>query len=308
MNKRLNHWLLVLIALFGLPFYWLLVDNHAGNLPAKPIAIDEIRKLAGSVKGPSPDKIEVELVAFKRLPGDFVTAGIGLKRRLIGVMAYRLTVAGGKPIIIDSGMPRSLADCMGMESYYAAAQTRVDKALAEAGLILLTHEHADHMGGLAALASLPHGDAILANARFNAAQMRASPDRCRSGWPPQARLSPSLPSDRPAAVAPGVVVIPAPGHTPGTQMIYLRQANGREYLFAGDISTLAANWQEQRGASRAAAQYLVPEDRAQAMAWLRTIRNVKAQDPGLVVVAGHDFEWLIDKKTMTGITQGFASR
>jgi glyoxylase-like metal-dependent hydrolase (beta-lactamase superfamily II) len=36
-------------------------------------------------------------------------------------------------------------------------------------------------------------------------------------------------------VAPGIVFIKAPGHTPGHQMIYVKLQNGIEYLFSGDI-------------------------------------------------------------------------
>jgi len=36
-------------------------------------------------------------------------------------------------------------------------------------------------------------------------------------------------------LAPGVVLIKSPGHTPGSQMIYVVLADGAEYLFIGDV-------------------------------------------------------------------------
>ncbi len=52
------------------------------------------------------------------------------------------------------------------------------------------------------------------------------------------------------AVAPGVVVIPMPGHTPGSQVVYVRRADGVELLFLGDIVWNARNLRERRGKSR----------------------------------------------------------
>jgi glyoxylase-like metal-dependent hydrolase (beta-lactamase superfamily II) len=37
------------------------------------------------------------------------------------------------------------------------------------------------------------------------------------------------------------VLIKAPGHTPGHQMVYVRLDSGREYLFIGDIAWTLAN-------------------------------------------------------------------
>ena len=36
-------------------------------------------------------------------------------------------------------------------------------------------------------------------------------------------------------VAPEIVLIKAPGHTPGHQMVYVRLASKRDYLFIGDV-------------------------------------------------------------------------
>ena len=37
-------------------------------------------------------------------------------------------------------------------------------------------------------------------------------------------------------VAPGVVLIKAPGHTPDEIMVYTQLDNGKEYIFTGDVS------------------------------------------------------------------------
>ncbi|HVR91638.1 MAG TPA: MBL fold metallo-hydrolase [Novosphingobium sp.] len=303
MTRRLNFWLVVLLVVVGLPYYWLLIDNRSGDAAVKPVSIAQLRQLAASMPGTAPSGIEIELVAFRRLPGTLFVAGGGFKRNLLGVMAFRLPVAGGRPIVVDSGMTKAAANQMGMEKYDFGAQVRVDNALREAGLILLTHEHMDHEGGLVAL-----GDpGVFAHARLNAAQLPGAELARQMPWPKGLVLSPTLTGTTPQAVAPGVVVIPAPSHTPGSQMIFVRLADGREYLFAGDIATMARSWEQLRARSRLIGSYVAAEDRGEVYAWLRTIRALKAAAPQLVVVPGHDYEWIAFHEQHRGMKDRFSS-
>jgi glyoxylase-like metal-dependent hydrolase (beta-lactamase superfamily II) len=299
--RKFNRFLLALLLLIGLPFYWLLVDNRPGDVPAKPVTIEQLRALAASLPGAAPSRVEVELVAYRRLPGTLFVAGSGFKRRAIGVMAFRLPVAGAAPIVIDSGLTGKAADEMGFERYLPAAQLRVQAALRKAGLVLFTHEHIDHQGGLVALAD----PAAFARTAFNAGQVAPAKWTDQLPWPAGARPKPRITGSVPVAVAPGVVAIPAPSHTPGSQMIYVRLASGREVLFAGDIATLAENWEQLRARSRLVGDWIAPENRSEVYAWLRTIRMLKAQAPKLEVVPGHDYEWIKYDKSLRGFTEKF---
>lgn len=305
MTRRLNRWLLILIVLLGLPYYWLLIDNHAGDLPAKAVTIAQLRALAASIPGAAPTAVENELVAFRRLSGTLFVSGSGMKRKLVGVMAFRLPVPGKGAIVIDSGMNPAISACSNEELYDAEAQARVDQALSSASLILLTHEHPDHAGGLIALLSRPGGDAVAAKLRVNPAQLTPPANDCPAPWPAIPHIKPTLLDQSPLAVAPGVVVIPAPSHTQGSQLIFVRLADGREYLFAGDISSFALNWQLQRLRSRLMSQYMKQEDRGEVLAWLRTIAALKQQAPKMVVIPGHDFEWIHATKDHHGVVREF---
>ena len=142
---------------------------------------------------------------------------------------------------------------------------------------------------------------------LNLAQLPTSPSARLLPWANAANVQPRILGSAPVAVAPGVVVIPAPSsHTPGSQLIYVRLANGRELLFAGDNSSFAQNWQELRGRSRLVETWFAPENRAEVFAWLKTIRALKAQAPSLVVVPGHDWEWLENPENLTGVRIGFS--
>jgi glyoxylase-like metal-dependent hydrolase (beta-lactamase superfamily II) len=144
-------------------------------------------------------------------------------------------------------------------------------------------------------------------ARLNAQQLPSAPLASELPWRERDGLSARIAPGAAQAVAPGVVVIPAPSHTPGSQMIFVRLANGREYLFTGDIATLDSSWRELRARSRLVGDVLAPEQRGEVFAWLRTIRALKAQAPGMVVVPGHDIEAISDPLAMTGITRGFVA-
>jgi glyoxylase-like metal-dependent hydrolase (beta-lactamase superfamily II) len=283
------------------PFYWLLVDNRPGDAQPKPVSIELLRQLAASKPGTAPGAVEVELVAYRRLPGNLFAAGTGFKRRLIGVMAWHLPVAGAAPIVIDSAMSGPAATEMGMEEFDPKAWSRVERALGAASQIVITHEHADHLGGVVSLGKAD----LLAKVRFNGDQLPGNRWTDLLTWPKGPLPQPSVTGTQPIAIAPGVVVIPASSHTAGSQMVFVRLSDGREYLFTGDIATLSQSWTDQRARSRLVGDYLAPENRTEVFAWLRTVKALKAAAPGLVVLPGHDFEWVMDPLNKTGVRHGF---
>lgn len=301
MTRRLNRILLALLLVIGLPVYWLFFDTSPWEVQPQPLSIAQLRQLAGTIPGQKPVKIEMEMSAWARVPGDVLAAGYGLKRRLVGVMAFFLEVPGKGPVVIDTGTTEALAKAIRYDKFDAPGQQRIDARLAKASLILLTHEHGDHIGGIAALATRPNGLEILSHARLNAWQVPAADSTGLLPWTGKVRISPSLSGSVPVAVAPGVVVIPAPSHTPGSQMVFVQLASGAEYLFTGDIATFATSWQDLRPRSRLVTDFIAKEDRRATMAWLKAIAALKAADPRLVVVPGHDYDWLVDRRTQSGI-------
>jgi glyoxylase-like metal-dependent hydrolase (beta-lactamase superfamily II) len=177
-----------------------------------------------------------------------------------------------------------------MARFNPASQNRIDAHMRQAGLILLTSPSSEHAGGLAALA--PRAN-ILPRARLSAAQARALGHGSGTA------------GGAPRAVAPGIVVIPASAPSPGSQLVYVRLENGREYLFAGDIAPFAQSWKEQRGRSRYHTDIARPEDRAASFAWLRTIASLKGEAPRLRIVPGHDYLSITEPRNGFGLTRHF---
>jgi glyoxylase-like metal-dependent hydrolase (beta-lactamase superfamily II) len=160
-----------------------------------------------------------------------------------------------------------------------------------ARIIVLTHEHYDHAAGV-----FQSADSLLL-----ARKTLLTPEQLQtfSTAPndPQIRID-SMRAARYNAysygtisrIAPGVALIKAPGHTPGSQMVYVRLASGAEVILAGDVAWMMAGVREQRqkplAVSRNAAMLGVAENRNQIAAQLRWLQQ--ASNEGVHVVIAHD--------------------
>ena len=89
-------------------------------------------------------------------------------------------------------------------------------------------------------------------------------------------------------IAPGVVLVKAPSHTPGSQLVFVQFADGSEYLFMGDISSLDRNWRETRARSRLVGDLIVDEDRAAVFSWLKAFKALSEANPDVTMVPSHD--------------------
>ena len=303
--RRRYQLLIALLLLIGIPFYWLLVDNRPGNANQSVIDIAQARRLAASIPGPPPQIVSVQQVGWRRVPGAVFVAGGGLKRNLISIYALELNGPWGG-IVIDSGMGPAEAAQMGLERYSPKDQAKVDAALRAARLIVFTHEHSDHIAGLL---RLPDFAAVAQKALIPPEQAPDGPKASELPWPADARTAiPPFAYTGMKAIAPGVVLIRTPGHTPGSQMIFARLANGREYLFTGDTATMARSWEQTRARSRLVGDLIVGEDRNAVFGWLKAIRAAHRANPKLVVVPGHDYETLLYSKHHYDIRKGFVPR
>lgn len=300
--RKLAAWTLGLAAVLGGMYWWYAVDSRMPADADFPLDIAELRRLAESLPGERPGEVRYEKVTAFDFPGALIMAGEGWGGQLMPVYAYQL-VYPDRTAMIDSAMTRDLAVPEFMIPFFdEAAQKRVEAALEKASFILITHEHSDHSGGVLQHPRLP---ALLPALRLTQVQMDhrdymkpAAVPEALAGYQP-------LRYERMAAIAPGVVAVAAPGHTPGSQMVYVRLADGRELLFLGDVSWKRHNIELQRERPRFVTEWLIGEDRHAVFGQLRTLHRLAREEPGLKQVPGHDSDVIAELTAAGFLKEGF---
>ncbi len=295
-KRRWFHVLILALVFIGGAFYWLVMESDP--LGEKPFSLDiaAIRHLANSMPGDKPSEIRVERIASFTFPAAAIMAGDSWTQQTLPANSYQL-VFPDRTIVIDSAMSQEQANAMGTTSGFDdAAYERMSKGLRAASLILITHEHPDHLGGAAAIAPQ-----VIAQLRLTRQQVD-NLDRSDPVTFPKAALSGYQPLeyDRAMAVAPGVVVIRSPGHTPGSQIIFVRTANRNEVLFLGDVAWHIANVREVRERPRLLTMAM-REDRSEVMGELAALHGLSLAEPQIAIVPGHDgqvIDDLVEQKVM----------
>ena len=273
---------LLLVACGG-AYYWLIGD---GNPPAtvEPYSFDlaAVRAKADELPGGKASDIRVEKVAAFNFPAVASVGGDGWQVTPMAAFSYQV-VLPTDTIVIDTAFTAAMGASLGAQ-IDDDAYARMEMAMAEATQIVVTHEHPDHIGGIIAYGD-PQG--IARALRLNKEQVESLP-RYGLTWP--AALSDYAPIDytEPLAIAPGVVLIRAPGHTPGSQIIYVKREDGRELLFVGDIGWSLRNIETGKGRPRLLSAFMLKEDRDRIFGQLATLKALHEAEPDLIIVPGHD--------------------
>lgn len=299
--SRFSKTLIILLLLLCAGHYWLLVNAGPDAAHAKSFDLGELRKQANALPGKKPTALEYTTIATRELPGAVLAAGTGLRMVQSGVIVWRATTPRGD-IVIDSGLSQTDAQKLEFSHYDSAAASLASTWMKQARLILFTHEHIDHVGGFL---DEPAFNAIAGKAVLSPELARGMTAHWRSNGgqlPPPRRMAAI------EAVAPGVVLVQTPGHTPASQMIFIRLENGREYLFTGDTGSLASNILQTVPRSRLLTDWLVQEDRAATLGWLKGLRALREQNPQLVIIPSHDPEFLGNSAAQGGFTKAALPR
>lgn len=253
--------------------------------------LEEIRLLAAAEPGDLPVRINTVLVGenvFPRLAvvgGSFDTAPVTMVR-----VAYQL-VYQDSAVIVDAGMDAEMHQAMqeGMP-YFPQAYDKLQAAMREAEAIVITHEHGDHVGGIMAS---PYRDEIAPRIMLTREQIETLSTNPQM---PGLKLSEELAArvtaldyDKYHPLAPGVVLIKAAGHTPGSQMIYVRLKDGDEYLLVGDVAWNMENIETVTTRPRLIADFLLSEDTPSVLSQLAWLKQVHGEGDVILVVA-HDAE------------------
>lgn len=268
-----------------------LIDSFPSSQGTRaPLAIAQWRALiAGDAPARLPESVGYISMAEANVPKSLAVAGAGLRKVRMGVVAFQISYRDGS-LMVDSGYDRESHVKLNNGPIFSEEKhARLQAYLHEARSILLTHEHPDHVMGVFTsseaealkrklvitseqVAGLADNRIKLTSAQLTGLTGKAHPDLLR--------------------VAPGVVLIKTPGHTPGSQSVFVRLRDGREYLLIGDIAWNADSVASKRGRALLISKFMLREDREVVAGQLARLSELARSEPRLLMLPSHDVAYL----------------
>lgn len=249
--------------------------------------IDRIRQVAGMIPGRRALRVNVLKFAESRRSKKFSVQGAPDEPGVQARAVFQIVFADGT-VMIDSGMDEQVHRFFGrgvVEPYYPDAAKQVERALRSSRAIIITHEHGDHVAGVI---RTPFAAELAPKTLLTRAQVQLLETDPQM---PEIKITQEMASrynvvdyDKYLPFGPGMVLIKAPGHTPGSQMVYVALESGREYLFIGDT---AWHMDGVRLIKGKAAPW-IQEDEAALLAQLTWLNELYQTEKNIVIVASHD--------------------
>jgi glyoxylase-like metal-dependent hydrolase (beta-lactamase superfamily II) len=262
----------------------------------------DIRRVATLIPGRKPLRINVLKFAESHRTKNFSVKGEPATPSIQARTVFQVVYADGN-VMVDAGMDLPMHKQIGRgaeEPYFAEQAQQVDKALRGARAIIFTHEHGDHVTGVIRTPYLAElaPKTILTRAQVHTLETTPQFPDLRI-TEEQAQRYHIIDYDQYMAFAPGWVLIKAPGHTPGSQMMFITLDSGREYLLIGDA---AWHMDSVRKVTGKDAPWIVEDTTAvnDQLKWLNGLYN---SEKNLVIIASHDDDEqkeLVAKKLLGG--------
>lgn len=300
------------VVALGLLAGWWLFAGFSGAPKAAPgvVDIESWRSMVREAGGDLPTEVRILEVGADAAPMLAARAGAFGGTWLTSYNAVQL-VFPEHTIVIGGALDRLTAKGMVQSedtwSFDDEAYGQLTAAMLKASQVLITHEHLDH---IMAVARHPDPAALAPLLTLNAPQVGDLPKFALGMLDPAlAELAPRL-DGTVQLVAPGVVVIPMAGHTPGSQLVFITLQDGREYLMIGDIVwTMTAI--EELTMRPVFTQYIVfdpDEDRGAIGIQIRALHDLMQAEPDLLVFASHDRVRLDELAEKGHISWGFTDQ
>ena len=247
-----------------------------------------IRRLANLLPGAKPDAVNGIRVAASIRPRKFVIEGGDDTPVTMPRTAFQV-VYPDSTVMIDSGLDRETHDSFSTpdkrEPFFPEQFAQLQRALNQARMIVLTHFHADHVAGVT---RAPNYDALAAKTIVS-----ADTAECLLKTPHRPHLAMTAEQigrmtvigyRQYYPVAPGMVLIKAPGHSADHQMVYVALASGREVLHSVDVGWVLDNIRDVKGK----AAPWVKEDVPTVIGQLRWLNNVLRNESNVTLLVTHD--------------------
>ncbi len=280
------------------------VDAAAGDAAIAEFNPDlaTIRAMSAVLPGPLPVSVNGIRVAASIRPRKFVIQGGDDTPVTMPRTAFQVVYPDGA-VMIDSGLDKATHDSFSPdkpEPYFPEQFAKLQRALNAARLIVFTHHHADHVAGVLSAPDFPALARKTIITTDTAVCLVNTPHR------PHLKLSAEaiqhfIVLDYPACypVAPGIVLIKATGHSPDSQMVFIRLQSGRKILHSVDSAWIMDNIRHVKGK----AAPWVKEDVAAVTAQLRWLKRVHETERTITILVTHDDE-LFDSVTHSGVVGG----
>jgi glyoxylase-like metal-dependent hydrolase (beta-lactamase superfamily II) len=255
--------------------------------------LSAMRSLVDVQPGPLPVAINAVKVATSIRPNKFVIEGGDETPTSMPRTAYQL-VYPDRTVMLDSGLDQATHDSFSTgekEPFYPEAFDQLMTALNQAGAIIFTHYHADHIGGVVTASNRPALAAKTFVTRHTASLMVETPHRphLAMGWDDMAGFIQYDYQDH-FPIMPGVVMVKTPGHSPDSQTLFIRLQNGREYLHSVDTAWNMQNIVRMKGK----AAPWVKENKDEIDLQLKWLNGLLTEEPDLTILITHDDALLSD--------------
>jgi glyoxylase-like metal-dependent hydrolase (beta-lactamase superfamily II) len=267
----------------------------AQDVAYSPAFLATVRRAADVIPGERPTSVGVLTPDVFMVSIAFMVEGGSSVEVPAGHPAFQIRFPRGW-IMVDAAIDREIA--AKSKNFSDEKYRHIHQALRDARLAVVTHEHQDHVAGLIRSPFLAE---IQRHALLTRAQMRVLLDKPND---PRIKLDSATAArylvvdyDPIMPIAPGVVLIKAAGHTPGSQMVYVRLASGRELVLAGDVVWHSSGIAMQRQKPEESTKDFGGEDRAAIAQQLRWLKELPAE---ITVVPAHD-QALIDQLVARGV-------
>lgn len=279
-NQLLALGFILLFTVICITEYYLFKKNEVPKISEFKIDLDEVRELVEVEKNRLPVRLNSLVVAEGEIPDWIVVAGGAPRGFPISFTSFQV-VYDDKTVIVECPFDKGLYDkfcgykLLGIKGKHFddVNYEIMQEAMLEAECIVATHEHWDHVGGIA---QSPYVGELVKKAVLTKEQVHGHTIEA-AGFP-RGTFDDYTPLDydRYHVLAPGIVLIKAPGHSVGSQMIFVRLRDGGEFLFIGDVGWNMVNIESLTNHSRMG-MLLRHEDGEQLghqIRWLYFLRNI----------------------------------